>query len=156
MNPYDAQAIFESHICEYISPSVKNETILIMVSKEKVIHIYSADDDYMFAPAGVRKIYVLEKNTQGQDDPELSTSVRKYDALDIARIIARDGFKISILNSNQSAIEKMISKNMLSHSNTIDPSYDTVCEKMGYAHHDYYFYTHEMIKGLVSVKSQEY
>lgn len=154
MNVEEAKILFNSHIREYLYPSMKNETMLIMVSKEKVIHIYSADDDYMFAPMGVRKVYVLEKNRDGKE-LDAFTSIRKYDAVDIARVINREGFMISMVNSSRSVIEKMISKNMLSHRNTIDPSQDTVLENMGKAHHNYCFYTHEMIKESEAVKSRE-
>jgi hypothetical protein len=154
MNVEEAKILFNTHISEYIYPSMKNETMLIMVSKEKVIHIYSADDDYMFAPMGVRKVYVLEKNRDGKELDAI-TSIRKYDAVDIARVINREGFMISMVNSSRSVIEKMISKNILSHRNTIDPSQDTILEKMGKAHHNYCFYTHEIIKESEAIKSRE-
>ena len=94
MNVEEAKILFNSHIREYLYPSMKNETMLIMVSKEKVIHIYSADDDYMFAPMGVRKVYVLEKNRDGKE-LDAFTSIRKYDAVDIARVINREGVTLS-------------------------------------------------------------
>jgi len=151
MDQYNAEIMFNSHIRKVLLPLTSSGTMLVLFSKNSVIHIYTDRDNDVSAPNDTMKIFVLEKERQGNNVDSM-VSIKKYDAIDIAKIISSSNHIISMLNSNEKIIENMIDYDLLNHRNTIDPNSDTPLKKIGPAHHNFCSYTHNMVSGMKPIE----
>ena len=138
MNVNDAKTLYDKHIRNMMHP---------------LIHIYSDYNDERFSPIET-KVYVLEKERRGKDIDSI-VSVKKYDAIDIAKVLQTSNHMVSMVNSDGLTIKHLIRDGLLNHSNTINPEVDTQLKQVGPVGHNFYFYTHEMISGIKPIKSQE-
>lgn len=149
MDFHEAEIMFNSHIRKILHPMVKSGTMLVLVSKETVIHIYTDEEDDQFAPLGLMRVYILEKERRG-DAIESVIGVRKFEAIDIAKLIQTNTtHMVSILNSETNTVQKLMEDGLLNHNNTIDPYKDSALLSIGPAHKNFVFYTH----GILNVRS---
>lgn len=154
MNLHEAKTMFDSHIRKILHPMVKSGTMLVLVSKETVIHVYTDEEDDKFAPLGLMRVYILEKERHG-DHTDSIISVRKFETIDVAKLIQTNTtHMVSMLNSESRTIQKLMEDGLLNHRNTIDPYKDTQLKCVGPAHKNFVFYTHSTVAGAQPIKSE--